>query len=97
MVSDRELHRRLAHSSAVRRVVRAERDRIKDAAETLFAPHDRPGGHKITTSNGIVDAYVSLEGPAAAALEFGHFTVPDKKGEVRFVEGLHVMGKAARS
>lgn len=84
--------RRLASLPSVRRAVRAERDEIASRARTLFAPHDRPEGHRITTSNGAVDAYVWLEGPAPRSVEFGHFT---PKGD-KYIDGLHVLARAAR-
>lgn len=67
--------------------VRAERDRVADIARGLFAPHDNPGGHEITTEDGRRDAFVVFEGPAPLSVEFGHWT-PDHKTRV---EGLHIL------
>lgn len=99
MSRDAAFHRKLARIGSVRRAVRSVRDDIKAKAEALFAPHDRPGGHEITKSDGAVDAYVSLVGPAPASVEFGHFTPigEDEDAEPTYVEGLHIMGRAARS
>lgn len=86
----------VAHVPEVKAAVRSERDKIAEIAKGLFAPHDNPGGHKITTSNGTTDAFVNLDGPAPLSVEFGHFArrcahdteIPD------FVEGLHILGRA---
>ena len=89
---DRAFMKKLVRLPAVRGAVRGERDAIASRARSLFAAHDRPGGHSITTSDGAVDASVWLEGPAPVALERGHFARDGKT----FVEGIHVMGRAAR-
>ena len=85
----------MSRDKGVRTAVRAERDRIAATAEGFFASHDNPGGHKITTSNGRVDAFVSLDGPAPLSVEFGHWQ--KTKGGREFVEGLHVLGRAVAS
>lgn len=90
--SDKAFNRQLATLPSVRRAVRGERDEIAVRARSLFAAHDRPGGHRITTSNGAVDAHVWLEGPAPRAVEFGHFTPSGEK----YVDGLHILARAAR-
>ncbi|WP_051898620.1 DUF5403 family protein [Sciscionella sediminilitoris] len=62
-------------------------------AERLLAEHHRSGEHRIEVDQNRVDAYVSLVGPAAAAIELGHFA--GYKGERSKVEGLHVLTRAA--
>lgn len=83
----------VAHLDGVKAAVVLERDRIATVARELFAAHDHPGRHEITTGTGQTDAVVSLEGPAPLAVELGHWTKDHKK----FVEGLHVLGRAAAS
>ena len=89
---DPKIGRKMARDKGVRGAVRAERDKIADTARGLFASHDNPGGHRITTSNGRVDAYVNLDGPAPLSVEFGHWQ--DTKDGRQFVDGLHVLGRA---
>lgn len=89
---DAAFNKRLANLPSVQDAVLDERDQIARRAKTLFAQHDRPGGHKITTSRKRPDASVWLEGPAPVAVELGHFT-PDGS---KFVDGLHIIGRAAR-
>lgn len=91
-MSDSAFLGKLARMPSVQSVVHERRGKITAKARVLFASHDRPGGHSIKTHDGAVDAYVSLVGPAAVAVEYGHFTA---KGD-RYVEGLHIMGRAAR-
>ena len=90
---DPKIAKTVAHLAGVRVAVLAERDKIAGVAEGLFASHDNPGGHEITTSEphdfGALDAFVSLEGPAPLSVEFGHWT-PDHK---QHVEGLHILGR----
>lgn len=79
----------VAHMPEVKAAVRLERDRLAGVAEGLFASHDHPGRHEITTSNGVTDGLFSLEGPAPLSVEFGHWT----KGHKTHVEGLHILGR----
>lgn len=80
----------VAHMPGMVEAVRAERDRVASIAEALFAAHDNPGRHEITKQDEDPDALVSLDGPAPAAVELGHWT-PDR---TKFVDGLHVLGRA---
>lgn len=80
----------VAHMAGVKAAVLLERDKLAAAAEGLFASHDHPGRHEITTEDGRTDALVSLEGPAPLSVEFGHWT----PGHKRHVEGLHILGRA---
>lgn len=74
--------------------LRAEAIRL--AADALFASHDHPGGHRIESGRGDVDRTVSLVGPAALSVEFGHFAGPRTEGADRtFVKGLHILSRAA--
>lgn len=82
----------MARDKGVRAAVRAKRDEIAAAADGFFAEHDNPGGHKITKTNGRVDAFVNLDGPAPLSVEFGHWQ--DTKEGPEFVEGLHILTRA---
>lgn len=90
--SDSAFMRKLANLPSVQDAVLDERDQIAGRARSLFASHDRPGGHRITTSRSRPDAAVWLEGPAPRAVEFGHFT----PGGDKYVDGLFILARAAR-
>jgi len=86
------IDRIMSRDKGVRTAVRAKRDEIARVAEGLFASHDNPGGHEITTDDGRTDAFVSLEGRAPLSVEFGHWQ--ETKNGREFVDGLHVLGRA---
>ena len=89
----------LATLPGVQAAVRAQQAKVKANATSLFAAHNRPAGHKITTGRGTVDAYVYLEGPAATSVEFGHArsgAYAPKYGPQQWVKGLFIMSRAAR-
>jgi uncharacterized protein DUF5403 len=79
----------VAHMPEIHVAVLAERDKLAGIARGLFASHDNPGGHSITTQSEKVDGLVSLEGPAPLSVEFGHWT----KDHKTHVEGLHILGR----
>jgi hypothetical protein len=87
---------RIARQPFVKAAVRAERDKVADIAKGLFAEHDNPGGHKITTTNSRkTDAFINMDGPAPLSVEFGHFAAQSADGDIpRFVEGLHIFSRA---
>lgn len=69
---------------------------IATEARALLARHRITGEHHIEVTEGKVDAFASLVGPAAIALNDGHVLVDRKTGRpVGYVEGLHIMEKAA--
>jgi len=82
----------VAHLPGVREKVRDEADTVYADAVGLFAPHNRPGRHKLKRVNGTLDAFVVLEGPAVLSVEFGRG--PDRLGRGA-MEGLHILGRAA--
>lgn len=92
----RDLDSIVAHMKPVRAVVRLEADDIGIRAEGLFAEHNRPGGHEIKVEHGRVDSEVVMTGPAPLSVEYGHFQGSGRLGVRRFVEGLHILGRAAR-
>lgn len=57
-------------------------------ARAKLARHRKSGDHKITQTQGRVDHFVNLEGPAALPVEVGHHNV--RTGE--FTPGIHVLG-----
>lgn len=84
--------RDLAKLPGVQAAVKSLGEDIKGRAQSAFASHNRPKGHRIGAKHSGVDSIVYLEGPAPGALEFGHFTARGDK----WVPGIHVLGKAAR-
>lgn len=87
----------VAHLAGVKGAVWAETLSIGREAEALFAAHDRPGGHEVGTAKGRLDGFVFLEGPAPLSVEFGHWAHRGEhpQGPPVFVEGLHILGRAA--
>lgn len=51
--------------------------------------------HWIDTSYGSRDGYVSLIGPAPMSLEFGHMLVFFGKPTAQYIQGLHILYRAA--
>lgn len=93
------IRRQLATLPQVHAKVAAVTEAVATRAQAAFARHDHPGGHHIEHEVGKVDGTVSLVGPAAISLEFGHFTNfggPDLEfGNDRiFVRGIYVLGQA---
>jgi hypothetical protein len=84
--------RMLAHLPEVRAAVIAVRDEKATIAQALFAAHDHPGGHSISTQDDTVDALLSLDGPAPLSVEYGRS--PDANGRDA-MKGLHILGRAA--
>ena len=89
---DPKIASKVAHTPEIKAAVRAERDRVADIARGVFASHDRPGGHEITTQNDRTDALLSIDGPAPLSMEFGHWS--ETKNGRKFVEGLHILQRA---
>jgi len=58
-------------------------------AEARLAQHRKTGTHRVTTSRGQVDRFVSLEGPAALSLDVGFHHA--RSGE--WVEGIHAISE----
>lgn len=89
-----DLERWLASRPGVQAAVDDVADRVYSNARADFAKHDRPGGHRIKKGPppNRLDRAVYLTGPAPLSVEFGHFTPSGDK----YVEGLHIMGRAAR-
>lgn len=91
-----EVNSFIAHLPGVRREVVAVGKEIQSRAETLFAAHDRPGGHRIVGEKGDTDYHVILEGPVPVVIEFGRegFTRADGR-HIGPMQGLHILGRAA--
>lgn len=83
-----------AQLKGVRGELRTEAAKIADRAKGLLAPHDHPGGAKITTSRGGIDYFANLddEDGDAGAIEAGGVR-PDGS----YQPGLHIMRRAAES
>lgn len=95
---DPKLPRIVARMPEVRTEVRALADKVAARADAAFAAHDRPGGHKITRTNGKVDAFVNLEGPVPHIVEYGRSGYTTASGaKVGAMVGLHFLTKAMDS
>lgn len=93
-IGGKELHDYIAHQPAVIQAIRDERDRIYRIAESIWAKHNRPGGHSIGKANGITDAYIYLEGPVPHIVEWGRAGYVTKKpqrlGNIVVPAGTHI-------
>lgn len=100
MASKKRTHKMLATMPGVQAAVKKNADEVEARAKTLFAQHDRPGGHRIGSRKRGPDRLVYLSGPSPLSLEYGHFTRqptnPANDWTPTRVEGLHIMGRAAR-
>jgi hypothetical protein len=83
----KNLERDVARSLETQDALRRFSGVIASAAQARLARHRKTGEHQITRTQGKVDHFVNLEGPASLSVEVGHIT---KSG--KFVEGLHILG-----
>lgn len=96
---ERRVNKIVAHTPGVRaEVYSAAQDIAAEAETNLLAHRDTTNNtdHEITISRGTVDSFVNLEGPAPAAVEFGHFHgTGSSENTARFVPGLYILHRAA--
>lgn len=90
----------VAHMPGVKASVFAEGRDIQARAEAIFASHNRPGGHEIDGTKQDTDYLVLLVGPVPIVIEYGREGYTTQRGghtvEVGPMQGLHILGKAAR-
>lgn len=83
----------LERIAAVAREAQAELTRQQSAiagrARSNLAAVRDGGRHRVTTTRGVIDRYVNLEGPAALAVETGHHS---RTGT--YVAGKHILRDA---
>lgn len=78
--NEARLHSEIAHMRGVKAgVYEFAASQVLPKAKAIFAPHDHPGGHKITINQGITDTYVNLEGPVPHIVEWGRASYVTKK------------------
>ena len=81
-------------------------EHVADLARALAASHNVTGEYidgigtaEIKGKRGVIDRIAYVDHTFAASIEFGHVQTPHKGsrfiGPPRFVEGLHIMGRAA--
>lgn len=95
---DHEINRTASHLPGVRASVRSEADKIEAKAEANLAAHrdvSNATDHTISSEQDDVDALVSLEGPAPASVEWGHWYTGNLGGEPKYVPGLYIITKAS--
>jgi hypothetical protein len=96
VVAQKIINNKLSLHGDVQDALKAEAMRIKGRAEALLAAHRKTGSHTIEYERikgakyGHIDHYVSLKGPAAVSLEYGHKSRSGKK----YIHGLRIMAKA---
>lgn len=89
----------IAHMPPVMGEVQQHGHSVKAKADAAFAAHNRPGGHEIVGEKQDTDYVVSLVGPAAVSVEYGHGAYTTERNgrvvEVGASQGLHILAKAA--
>lgn len=88
--SDKAIRRMVAHNRQVVAAVYRVGYDIYTEARSRRQDHFHEGQAEIYIDRGRVDTYITLEDPAAAAIEFGH---TDRNGN--HVEGLYLLFGAA--
>lgn len=83
---------RLAHTTQMRKAVRAEAEKIANKARARLAEHRETGASRIVVEQGDVDSHVILDDPAALSIEFGHGAYTTKNGRhVGASEPLYIL------
>lgn len=96
LIPQRDMSKHLAMEPTVQQTLRAASLRILQKAEGLLAMHRDEGDHSIeyerikSEKYGHIDHYVSMVGPAAVSVEFGHV-----KKNGRWVQGLYIITRAS--
>lgn len=96
LIPQRDMSKHLAMEPTVQQTLRAASLRILARAEALLAMHRDTGAHQIeyerikSEKYGHIDHYVSMVGPAAVSVEFGHVA---ENG--RWVQGLYIITRAS--
>lgn len=96
LIPQRDMSKHLATEPKVQQTLKAASLRILARAESLLAMHRETGAHQIeyerihSAKFGHIDHYVSMVGPAAVSVEFGHV-----KDNGRWVQGLYIITRAS--
>lgn len=96
LIPQRDMSKHLAMEPTVQQTLRAASLRILMRAEALLATHRDDGDHKIeyerikSAKYGHIDHFVSMVGPAAVSVEFGHVA-----SNGRWVQGLYIITRAS--
>lgn len=95
LVDDEVMNRRIAKLPGVQAELKAHATIIANIARALLAPHKKTGSHKVVIQRvkvkyGRIDWFASFMGPAAAAVENGHW----HNFTGQWVEGLHILETA---
>jgi hypothetical protein len=87
----------VAHLRSVKAAVRKLRDEVARAARANLKAHRETGDHQIRIASEDTDYLVILEGRSPLSVEYGRggFTRDDGV-HVGPMEGLHILGRAAR-
>lgn len=96
LIPQRDMSKHLSMDPKVQQTLRAVSLRILMKAEALLAMHRDTGSHEIeyerkkNVDYGHIDHYVTMKGPAAVSVEFGHV-----KENGRWVQGLYIITRAS--
>ncbi len=92
-MSNTDMNKNLAKMDKVQSAVESKAYSIYKSAFAMLSAHRKTGSHRIeigherTVKYGHIDWTVSLVGPAAVSVEFGHYS-PDKN---YYVDGLYII------
>lgn len=88
----KSLERTVAHGDDTQGHLTKHARVLASAAQARLARHRKTGEHQITVAKGSVDHFVNLVGPAAMALEEGHFVDNGEvDASVTYVPGLRIL------
>lgn len=95
LVDDEVMNRRIAKLPGVQAELKGHAGIIANIGTALLAPHRKTGSHKFVVQRvkvryGRIDWFASFVGPAAAAVESGHW----HNFTGQWVEGLHCLSQA---
>lgn len=95
LIPQKDMSEHLAKDDKVQDKLKNHANEIKLLADVIMGFHRKTGQHKVKVERihnvgfGHIDWYVSLTGPAAVSVEFGHRA---KNG--RWVQGIYAITKA---
>jgi hypothetical protein len=88
----------VSHTDEVQGEVKRATEWIESRADAILQAHrDNSDAqhHSISSSMGDTDGYVTMSGPAPMSLEFGHMLVYFGKPTHKYIQGLHILYRAA--
>ena len=94
--SQLEFNQKLSKHDDVQDALKGVAQKAYASASSRLAAHRKTGSHSIeierikSVKYGHIDWYVSMVGPAAASVEYGHWSANHK----RYIQGLYIITNA---